>query len=153
MQFFERRWKMSTTKEKNILIVDDDEDLVNLYETFLKYDGYKVDAFTDPLDALSSFRKDVYDLVLLDLKMPEMNGVELFHELQNIDPNLLYRFITAANKEYIDNIKINNIDIEENIIYKPLWLNELRTTIHSLLPIKEKQQKEDNDNKLLIAII
>jgi DNA-binding response OmpR family regulator len=135
------------------LIVDDDEDLVNLYETFLKYDGYKVDAFTDPLDALSSFRKDVYDLVLLDLKMPEMNGVELFHELQNIDPNLLYRFITAANKEYIDNIKINNIDIEENIIYKPLWLNELRTTIHSLLPIKEKQQKEDNDNKLLIAII
>jgi DNA-binding response OmpR family regulator len=144
---------MSTTKEKNILIVDDDEDLVNLYETFLKYDGYKVDAFTDPLDALSSFRKDVYDLVLLDLKMPEMNGVELFHELQNIDPNLLYRFITAANKEYIDNIKINNIDIEENIIYKPLWLNELRTTIHSLLPIKEKQQKEDNDNKLLIAII
>src|ERR671911_2264 len=144
---------MSTTKEKNILIVDDDEDLVNLYEMFLKYDGYKVDAFTDPLDALSSFRKDVYDLVLLDLKMPEMNGVELFHELQNIDPNLLYRFITAANKEYIDNIKINNIDIEENIIYKPLWLNELRTTIHSLLPIKEKQQKEDNDNKLLIAII
>jgi DNA-binding response OmpR family regulator len=144
---------MSTTKEKNILIVDDDEDLVNLYETFLKYDGYKVDAFTDPLDALSSFRKDVYDLVLLDLKMPEMNGVELFHELQNIDPNLLYRFITAANKEYIDNIKINNIDIEENIIYKPLWLNELRTTIHSLLPIKGKQQKEDNDNKFLIAII
>ena len=144
---------MSTTKEKNILIVDDDEDLVNLYETFLKYDGYKVDAFTDPVDALSSFRKDVYDLVLLDLKMPEMNGVELFHELQNIDPNLLYRFITAANKEYIDNIKINNIGIEENIIYKPLWLNELRTTIHSLLPIKEKPQTEDKDNKLLMAII
>jgi DNA-binding response OmpR family regulator len=144
---------MSTTKEKNILIVDDDEDLVNLYETFLKYYGYKVDAFTDPIDALSSFRKDVYDLVLLDLKMPEMNGVELFNELQNIDPNLLYRFITAANKEYIDNIKTNNIDIEENIIYKPIWLNELRTTIHSLLPIKEKQQKEDKDNKLLMAII
>ena len=144
---------MSTTKEKNILIVDDDKDLVNLYEMFLKYDGYKVDAFTDPVDALSSFRKDVYDLVLLDLKMPEMNGVELFHELQNVDPNLLYRFITAANKEYIDNIKINNIGIEENIIYKPLWLNELRTTIHSLLPIKEKQQKEDKDNKLLMAII
>ena len=141
------------SKEKNILLVDDDEDLVNLYETFLKYDGYKVDAFTDPVDALSSFRKDVYDLVLLDLKMPEMNGVELFHELQNIDPNLLYRFITAANKEYIDNIKINNIGIEENIIYKPLWLNELRTTIHSLLPIKEKPQKEDKDNKLLMTII
>ena len=144
---------MSTTKEKNILIVDDDEDIVNLYETFLKYDGYKVNASIDPVDALSSIRKDVYDLVLLDLKMPEMNGVELFHELQNIDPNLLYRFITAANKEYIDNIKINNIGIKENIIYKLLWLNELRTTIHSLLPIKEKQQNEDKDNKLSMALI
>ena len=78
---------MFTTKEKSILIVDDDEDLTNLYETFLKFDGYKVDAFTDPIDALSSFRKDVYDLVLLDLKMPKMNGVELSQELQNIDPD------------------------------------------------------------------
>jgi DNA-binding response OmpR family regulator len=80
---------MSTTKGKNILIVDDDEDFTNLYETFLKFDGYEVDAFTDPIDALYSFRKDVYDLVLLDLKMPKMNGVELFEELQNIDPNIL----------------------------------------------------------------
>ena len=77
---------MSTTKGKNILIVDDDEDFTNLYETFLKFDGYEVDAFTDPIDALYSFRKDVYDLVLLDLKMPKMNDVELSEELQNIDP-------------------------------------------------------------------
>ena len=124
---------MSTTKGKNILIVDDDEDLTNLYETFLKYDGYVVDAFTDPLNALYSFKKDVYDLVLLDLKMPKMNGIELFQKLQNIDPNLSYRFITAANKEYIENLKTNNPDFEKNIIYKPLWLNEIRTTIHSLL--------------------
>ena len=115
---------MSTTKEKYILIVDDDEDFTNLYETFLKF---------DPIDALYSFKKDVYDLVLLDLKMPKMNGVKLSQELQNIDPNLFYRFITAASKEYIDNLKLNNPDLEKNIIYKPLWLNEIRTTIHSLL--------------------
>jgi DNA-binding response OmpR family regulator len=52
---------MPIPKDKNILIVNDDEDLTNLYETFLKYDGYKVDVFTDPIDALSSFKKDVYD--------------------------------------------------------------------------------------------
>jgi DNA-binding response OmpR family regulator len=130
---------MSTTKEKYILIVDDDEDFTNLYETFLKFDGYEVDAFTDPTDALYSFRKDVYDLVLLDLKMPKMNGVELSQELQNIDPNLFYRFITAASKEYIDNLKLNNPDLEKNIIYKPLWLNEIRITIHSLLYNNDQQ--------------
>ena len=73
--------------------------------------------------------------------------------MQNIDPNLFYRFITAASKEYIENLNTNNPNIEKNIIYKPLWLNELRTTIHSLLPNKEKQQKEDKDNKLLMMII
>ena len=130
---------MFTTKEKSILIVDDEEDLTNLYETFLKFDGYKVDAFTDPIDAISSFKKDVYDLVLLDLKMPKMNGVELSQELQNIDPDLSFRFITAASKEYVENLKIENPGIEENIIYKPLWLNEIRTTIHSLLYNNDQQ--------------
>ena len=81
---------MSTTKGKNILIVDDD-DLTNLFQTFLEYDGYKVDAFTDPIDALYSFRKNIYDLVLLDLETPKMNGIILSHKLKNIDPTLLFR--------------------------------------------------------------
>ncbi|HEX6293533.1 MAG TPA: hypothetical protein VFZ46_00130 [Nitrososphaeraceae archaeon] len=55
---------MSTTKGKNILIVDDDEDLANLFQTFLEYNGYKVNAFTDPIDALYSFRKNVYMILL-----------------------------------------------------------------------------------------
>jgi DNA-binding response OmpR family regulator len=145
---------MPTPKGKSILIVDDDEDLTNLYETFLKYDGYKVDAFTDPIDALYSFRRNVYDLVLLDLKMPKMNGMVLSQKLQNIDPTLLYRFITAANKEYIEILKTNHPDIEKSIIYKPLWLNELRTTVHSLLSdnYNQQQQKEDKDKLLMIMI-
>lgn len=71
-------------------------------------------------------------------------------ELQNIDPTLLYRFITAANKEYIENLKTNNPNIEKNIIHKPFWLNELRTTIHSFLSNKGKQQKEDKDKLLML---
>ena len=85
--------------------------------------------------------------------MPKMNGVELSQELQNIGSTLLFRFITAANKEYIENLTTNHPNIEQNIIYKPLWLNELRTTIHSLLSNREKQQKEDKDNKLLMILI
>jgi DNA-binding response OmpR family regulator len=54
---------MCTTKGKNILIVNDDEDLTNLYETFLKYDGYKVDAFTDPT-MLCILLKKMYMILL-----------------------------------------------------------------------------------------
>jgi DNA-binding response OmpR family regulator len=140
---------MSTTKGKNILIVDDDEDIANLFKTFLEYDGYKVDAFTDPIDALYSFRKNTYDLGLLDLKMPRMNGIILSQKLKNIDPTLLFRFITAANKEYIEHLKKNNPDIEKIVIYKPIWLNELRTKVHSLL-FDQQQQKEDKDKLLML---
>ena len=107
--------KMSTTKGKNILIVDDDEDLTNLFKTFLEYDGYKVNAFNDPIDALYSFRKNIYDLVLLDLETPKMNGIILSQKLKNIDPTLLFRFITA-HKEYIELLKKNNPDIEKSVI-------------------------------------
>jgi len=138
---------MSTTKGKNILIVDDDEDITNLFQTFLEYDGYKVDAFTDPIDALNSFKKNTYDLGLLDLKMPRMSGIILFQKLKNIDPTLLFRFITA-HKEYIERLKKNKPDIEKIVIYKPIWLNELRTKIHSLL--SDDQQKEDKDKLLMI---
>ena len=141
--------KMSTTKGKNILIVDDDEDIANLFKTFLEYDGYKVNAFTDPIDALYSFRKNTYDLGLLDLKMPRMNGIILSQKLKNIDPTLLFRFITAANKEYIEHLKKNNPDIEKIVIYKPIWLNELRTKVHSLL-FDQQQQKEDKDKLLML---
>ena len=76
---------------------------------------------------------------LLDLKMPQMNGIELSHKLLNIEPNLFYKFITAASKEFIENLKTNNLGIEENIIYKPLWLNEISITIHSFLYDNDQQ--------------
>src|SRR5918992_6201397 len=127
---------MPTRKGKSILIVDDDEDLTTLYETFLKYDGYRVDAFTDPIDALYSFRKNIYDLVLLDLKMPKMNGMLLYKKLQNIDPNILFCFITA-NKEYIEHLKKSIADINKVVIYKPILLSELRSKVSSLLSEKK----------------
>ena len=64
--------------------------------------------------------------------MPKMNGMKLSKKLKNIDPALLFRFITAANKEYVEHLKRNNPDIEKIVIYKPIWLNELGTKVNSL---------------------
>ena len=97
---------------------------------------------------LSTLRKNTYDLGLLDLKMPKMNGMILSQKLQNIDPTLLFRFITG-NKEYLENLKKKNPDIEKIVIYKPIWLNELRTKVHSLL-FNQQQQKEDKDKLVML---
>jgi DNA-binding response OmpR family regulator len=140
---------MYSIKGKRILIVDDDEDINNLFKLFLEYDGYKVDAFTDPIDALYSFRKDVYDLILLDLKMPKMNGMILYQKLKNIDPNLLFCFITA-NREYIEHLKKNNQDIEKFVIYKPILLSELRNKVNFLLLADTQQQKETHKELMVI---
>jgi hypothetical protein len=66
--------------------------------------------------------------------------------LKKIDPTLLFCFITA-NKEYLERLKKNNPDIEKIVIYKPIWLNELRSKVHSLL---SNQQKEKKDKILML---
>jgi DNA-binding response OmpR family regulator len=122
--------------KRRILIIDDDIDINNLFKLFLEYDGYNVDAFTDPIDALYSFRKNAYDLVLLDLKMPKMNGMLLYEKLHSIDPDLLFCFITA-NREYIEHLKKSIVEIEKIVIYKPILLSELRNKVNSLLSEKK----------------
>jgi DNA-binding response OmpR family regulator len=120
---------------KRILIIDDDPDINNLFKLFLEHDGYKVNAYTDPVDALYAFRKNIFDLVLLDLKMPNMSGMLLYQKLRNIDPNLLFCFITA-NKEYIQHIKKNIPNIDNIVIYKPIFLSDLRNKLNLLLSQK-----------------
>ena len=95
---------MFQSNGKRILIIDDDVDINNLFKLYLEDYGYIIDAFTDPIDALYSFKKNTYDLVLLDLKMPKMNGILLYEKLHSIDPDLVFRFITA-DREYVEHLK------------------------------------------------
>ena len=68
--------------QKKILAVDDEADLTMLCSLALEYHGFKVDTFNDPQEALSNFKPDYYDLVILDIKMPKMDGFELYDEIK-----------------------------------------------------------------------
>ena len=97
-----------------ILLVDDDHDILLTFKEGLEeqhdvvnkskifVDGAKiqVDTFSDPKEALSSFKAGVYDLLLLDIRMPDMNGFELFEELEKIDDKPKVCFITAYELYY-----------------------------------------------------
>jgi two-component system, OmpR family, response regulator ChvI len=77
--------KETTTTKKSsyrILFVDDNEDILLTIQNGLESYGFQVDTFSNPSEALSSFKPDLYDLVLIDIKMPQMSGFEFHQELR-----------------------------------------------------------------------
>ena len=86
---------MISHEKPRILVVDDEGDIVMVLKASLQRNGYEVDGFTDPREALVNFKKDCYDLILLDIKMPKMNGFELSHELTKIDDGAKIGFMSA----------------------------------------------------------
>jgi two-component system, OmpR family, response regulator ChvI len=78
-----------------ILLVDDERDINTVVRKGLERVGFKVRAFNNPLDALSKFEAGSYDVALLDIRMPSMNGFELYKKLREIDSKIKVCFITA----------------------------------------------------------
>lgn len=74
----------SGTRNKRILIVDDEEDIAYCFKIALECAGFIVDIFNDPIKSLSSYKAGAYDLLLLDIKMPQMNGFELYDKIKEI---------------------------------------------------------------------
>jgi DNA-binding response OmpR family regulator len=89
-------------KKKRILLVDDESDITTSLNMALVDYGFQVDSYNDPLAALSNFKPSYYDLVILDIKMPEMNGLELYRELEKIHSQIKVCFITAAGEKYYE---------------------------------------------------
>jgi DNA-binding response OmpR family regulator len=84
-----------------ILVVDDDPDITSLYKTALEgHEGFKVETFNDPRETLSNFKPHYYDISLIDVRMPGMNGFELYDELKKLDPIIKVCFITGYEVNY-----------------------------------------------------
>src|SRR4051812_25785965 len=83
-------------KKNRILIVDDEDDINLLFKMVLEDNGFKVDTFNDPLVALQNFRVGSYDLLLLDMLMPKMNGFELYQKIRMLDDKVKVCFLTAS---------------------------------------------------------
>jgi DNA-binding response OmpR family regulator len=124
------------------LIIDDDEDITNLFSIFLEHNGYSVDAYTNPVEAFNNIRKNSHDLIVLDLKMPKMDGMTLYHRIKEIDNNVIICF-TTADINYIEDLRKGIIDIEKVVLYKPVLLKDLKNKIDWLL----SRQEEINSNK------
>ena len=140
---------LSTKNNKRIMIIDDDKDITNLFSIFLEYNGYIVNAYTNPLEAFHNLRKNSHDLIILDLKMPIMDGMTLFHKIKEIDDKVII-CLTTADINYIQQLKKGIIDIEKIVLYKPVLLKDLKNKIDSLLSIS---RQEEVNGKLALMIL
>jgi two-component system, OmpR family, response regulator ChvI len=87
-------------KGKKVILVEDEPDIVITFKAALESEGFEVEVYHDPIIALSEFKPGYYDLAILDIKMPEMNGFELYSEMQKIDKQVSVCFITAGEMYY-----------------------------------------------------
>lgn len=129
------------TESKNrILIVDDEPDIARLFKLGLeRQGGFEVDVYNDPIKALSNYRPGIYDLLLLDIKMPEMNGLELYQSIrekekeENEGGEIRVCFITAFEESYNEFERLFPKLQIDCFIRKPISIDKLVETVKTKL--------------------
>jgi DNA-binding response OmpR family regulator len=121
-------------KQKKILAVDDEPDLTKLCSLALEYHGFKVDTFNDPQEALSNYKPGYYDLVILDIKMPKMDGFELYDEIKKKDNKAKVCFLTASELYYEEFRKKEYCALDRELfIRKPIDNEELLREVSKIM--------------------
>ena len=115
----EKSSSIDNANKKKVLVVDDEVDANTTLKIILEENEFEVDAYIDPLLALNNFKPGVYHLLLLDIKMPKMNGFELYQEMKEIDNKVKVCFVTASELFYEEFREDHFID-EKYLILKPM---------------------------------
>jgi FixJ family two-component response regulator len=124
-----------TQVKKRILVVDDERDISNSMRLVLNNYGFDVDSFTDAIEALKNFKPDFYVLVILDIKMPEINGFELYNKFKSKDANIKTLFLTALGdvEAFSPTSKVYPIMGERHFAKKPISNSDLLEQVYSIM--------------------
>lgn len=119
---------------KRILVVDDEPDTNLFLKIVLENSSFKVDSFDNPILALKNFRKNLYELLILDIRMSQMDGIKLYQEIRKIDNKVKVCFLTAAGQSYYRAFTDIFHDLKENrFIQKPIENVELVQRINEII--------------------
>jgi DNA-binding response OmpR family regulator len=116
------------------LLVDDDHDNSSIFKIGLQDAGFEVDAYNDPELALSSFKPDYYDLLVLDIRMPKMNGYELYENIRKIDNKVKVCFLTASER-YKEEHRPSFLS-SSSFLVKPITIDDLVKKVNEM--VKQK---------------
>lgn len=119
---------------KVILLVDDDKDVATSLKIGLEHHGFTVSVYNDSRSALSQFRSGTYDLLLTDIRMPGMSGLELYEKIKQKDDKIKVCFITAFDEYYNELSKaFPTLNLPKCYIRKPITISDLAEKINSIL--------------------
>lgn len=110
-----------------ILLVDDDSGNLNAFREFLTEEGHQVDSFLSPIEALQAYNPEKHQIVISDMKMPEMDGAVLYENLKSKTPNIIFILITAYATVQTAVSLIRNGAFE--YILKPIDLSKIKTIL------------------------
>ncbi len=118
---------------KKILLVDDESDICFVLEKLLGERGYMVDSYENATLALEKFKVHSYELVILDIKMPDLNGFALYREIKKLDKKVKVCFLTAAEMYYDEYPDIFSSLHANCFIRKPIENEELMRLINEII--------------------
>lgn len=118
---------------KRVAVVDDEPDITTVLRRGLEHHGFAVDVFNDPQAALANFNPGYYDLMIIDIRMPKLNGFDLYRELKKKDADVKVCFLTAFEIYYDEFRKMfPTIDVRA-FIRKPVSLSTLVSQVNATI--------------------
>jgi DNA-binding response OmpR family regulator len=127
----------SHTLNKRILIVDDESDITLPLKLGLEKYGFRVSTYNESVSALSEFKADLYDLLIADIRMPGMSGLELYEKIKQIDDRIEVCFMTAFDEYYGQLGKaFPKLDLQRCYLLKPITISDLVERIKTILNIR-----------------
>ena len=125
------------TQEKRILLVDNEPDITYAIESVLEDNGFQVDSSNDPVLVADAYKSNYYDCVVLDIKMPKMDGFELYGRIRQKDPKAKICFLTASEMFYEALRKARNLlgEVlgEQYFIQKPIKSDQLIRRLNDII--------------------
>jgi two-component system response regulator PilR (NtrC family) len=122
-----------------VLVVDDEKSMREILEIFLRNEDYDVSVAADGKSAVESIRSDIFDLIISDMKMPKMGGLELLKNVKESSPDTVFVVMTAfgTTESAVEAMKLGAYDY----IQKPFQMDDIRLVVKNALE-KQKLQKD-----------
>lgn len=117
----------------HILVLDDERNVTRLTSSTLKLNGFEVTECNNPLEALDLAETTPFHLILVDLMMPQMEGLEVMRRIREMPVNANARFVVLSGKRLEKEEKRSIFDLGAEIIQKPFFPNKLVETIQTVL--------------------